>query len=52
MLKTERAFSATDGIVDHHGGTEKVTVTYEVITADRLGVPALSVQVRPFCFYD
>lgn len=37
ISKSERAFSATDGTVDNHRGTEEAEVVITVI-ADRLGV--------------
>ena len=40
ISKTEKAFSATDGTVDNHRGTEKAVVTCAVTEADRLGASA------------
>ena len=37
LSKSESAFSATDGTVDNHRGTEKAEVTCAVTKADRLG---------------
>lgn len=39
LSKFEKAFSATDGTVDNHRGTEEVEV-FITIKADRLGVLA------------
>ena len=41
LMKFEKAFSATDGAVDNHVGTEKAGVTCCVTCVDRLGTPAL-----------
>ena len=40
ISKSEKAFSATDGTVDNHRGTEKAVVTCAVTEADRLGASA------------
>ena len=40
VSKLIKAFSATDGTVDNHKGTEKVRVTCAVTQADRLGALA------------
>ena len=43
LSKKEKAFSATDGAVDNHRGTEKAEVTCAVTEADRLGALTLVV---------